>query len=198
MDGYCVHVYTRGPGGGPLDLREPGFTSCVTLAGYAVFEVTLWNTLKELVADWNETLGAMNDYLNKISRAKFMYNNFQLDRSEFYFSLLQLLRQFNDTIEGTMQDFSLLSDTARYTLSGVAENVKRHWSISIEPDLVAIESNSCKLEKELTDRASEFSERIPRKTREVESLRDGVSRIYSKPTVVLDVNDHALQRPVRS
>lgn len=109
----------------------------------------------------------IHDLADAECRRNLMYDDHNLQRSERYFSLLQLLRLFRDDIENSFQDLNHFRQEIHARDSwdpspGKMEHpkVQRNWGVVL---------------KFKEDRHDALLARIDGKTREIESLRNGVS-----------------------
>ncbi|KAK4194015.1 hypothetical protein QBC40DRAFT_155260, partial [Triangularia verruculosa] len=148
--------------------------------GVVAFQVALLVIFKAWASDWSETLTSVedlltvSDYLTAESRKDLMYDNDQLSRSEFYFSLLQLLRQFKVSIDESLSDVAKL----------IAESTEH---LKIRADILTVSSREVSIIKENWEivlkkarkEGTQFIDRITNKIEEVESLRDGLFNAQS-------------------
>lgn len=105
----------------------------------------------------------VHDLINPNSRDNLMYDDRELQRSERYFSILQLLRLFRDDIEISAQDLVHFRNELRSHFpfsTHESKEVGHNWKVVL---------------KRKKERYDDLLKRIERKTREIESLRDGVS-----------------------
>ncbi|KAK4169694.1 cora-like Mg2+ transporter protein-domain-containing protein [Cladorrhinum sp. PSN259] len=162
-------------------VAETGLIPCSILGGLTTFQLTLLTALEAWKKDWHEALAGvnrllsikMNDYLESTSRQKLMYDNFQLSRSEFYFSLLQLLRQFSDWIDETAVDVARLREQSLRCLEGAYE--AQTW----DQEVAFIRHNWDTVFEQHKLRSQELKDRVSRKIQTTESLRDGLFNAQS-------------------
>lgn len=96
-----------------------------------------------------------------------MYDDRNLQRSERYFSLLQLLRLFRDDIENSNRDLKHFRKEI-YARDSWAPSPGKEEDKDVEYNWGRVLNHKM-------DRLDALLERIDRKTREIESLRNGVS-----------------------
>lgn len=96
-----------------------------------------------------------------------MYDDAELRRSRFYFSLLQLLRIFSTSISRSMRDLDELAcQFMEAEPVGCRRDIRRDWDI-----ILARHKRS----------GDQLLERIGQYTEDVKSLRDGVRSPRSHP-----------------
>ncbi|KAI6093096.1 hypothetical protein F4821DRAFT_253073 [Hypoxylon rubiginosum] len=173
------------------DLENFNLLPCHLLIGIAYFQYVVCITIMQWSSDWNRTLLRLeesiavkvNDVLDEAKANDYMYDNEQLERSRFYFTLLQLLRIFSEWIANDMASSKLafekhnavtLSDMIFFGLwndyietsdiVNAINIIKRNWHV-----VLALH------EKE----GQALLDRIARDIQTVESLRDGLFNAQS-------------------
>lgn len=106
-----------------------------------------------------------------------MYDDEQLSQSEIYFSILQLLRVFDETITRGERDLQSLADSCCNHIEMVAQNSHKGVVEEEEEEAAALKiiaENWKIIVSSHKTSAGELLERINRKTEDIKSLHDGV------------------------
>lgn len=116
-----------------------------------------------------------SDTLDKDQWQTLMFDS-EFKVSETYFSVLQMLRIFNEWIEQTESEWSLLLRRVRHAYVHRKSKSAGGWSSSrSDTDRKILEEKLRDVEELMRHLASILKKRIEKKRIEVESLRDGVS-----------------------
>jgi len=128
----------------------------------------------------------LGDIMNLSSREGLMFDS-SFERSHTYFTVLQLLRIFTESIEETAPFFSFMvthwTDTWARTKT---VKPKSEWHYRFDEATYKIIMHNWEIVRSTHKLAMErLLERIGKKTEEVKSLRDGVSSRGHLPTYLL-------------
>ncbi|KAI1114294.1 hypothetical protein F5Y14DRAFT_415315 [Nemania sp. NC0429] len=160
--------------------------NCLRWAGVVSFQLSICRILQEWQDEWLGLLEKIDeivsikstDVLKRELRRGLMYDDEQLSQSEIYFSLLQLLRVFDETITQGERDLQLLADTC----CSILEINLRHFHEDDEGEAAAVSivaENWKMITSSHTKRTRELLERMSRKTEDLKSLRDGLFNTQS-------------------
>jgi hypothetical protein len=117
-----------------------------------------------------------------------MYDDNKLHRSEFYFSLLQLLRIFSGLINQSMADLKSLAAKSNVIIGGLRSRRSGHFP-ELAGAAVALENNWDMLVARQAGFGGALLGRIERRLEEIESLRDGVSLLGVLAAYILPGED---------
>ncbi|KAI0836289.1 hypothetical protein F5Y06DRAFT_298648 [Hypoxylon sp. FL0890] len=173
-------------------LDDFGLLPSRMLTGIVYFQCAICNIIRQWSADWSITLldlektfgSKIGDVLDKNNVQNYMYDNEDLDRSQFYFSLLQLLRISSERIKRSMDDLKLAAEEcgaellkssfrasvleaesdSRKDFDGATKIIIRNWDV-----VLALHKKEGKV----------LLDRIDQNTKAVKSLRDGLFNAQS-------------------
>ncbi|KAK3381920.1 hypothetical protein B0H63DRAFT_476879 [Podospora didyma] len=167
-----------------LHVPPPCFT------GLAVFQFQLCSIIVAWQKDWKEILDSVEEMVSlqieDIADAKYrrslMYDTLDLERSDFYFGILQILRIFWESINETTTHLEELARIANVSEEGMIE-----WVDFVDEDnasyRAAVEEtlrfNWAKVLTLQRNAADLFLARISAKTEDIKSLRDGLFNAQS-------------------
>lgn len=168
-----------------LELRN-----CLRWAGIVAFQFSICRILREWQDDWRDLLDRIDkvvrvkstDILKRESRRGLMYDDEQLSQSEIYFSILQLLRVFDETITRGERDLQSLADSCCNHIEMVAQNSHKGVVEEEEEEAAALKiiaENWKIIVSSHKTSAGELLERINRKTEDIKSLHDGLFNAQS-------------------
>ncbi|CAI6340025.1 unnamed protein product [Periconia digitata] len=170
---------------------------CPRLSGLVVFQHQLCTSMDSWEDDWTRMLlqidavltVKVNDILDPDSRERHMYDDEKLQQSALYFSLLQLLRIFSESIERNVSDLENLVGKSQTNLKERAVWYYQR-SDEINREIATITQNWDVVLYRHKKAADALLARILRKTDDIKSLQDGVSWLSdSRPKVVASSQD---------
>lgn len=134
-----------------------------------------------------------------------MYDDADLQRSEYYFSLLQLLRIFGDWIRQSLHDLEglefgckrLLEESVKDCKICVERGISSGRTQDKEQRLAArkiVMANWRTVRAYQRERAQPLLDNINLKTEEIRSLRDGVNKLTAIMGDVADISYSSLTR----
>jgi hypothetical protein len=154
--------------------QHPGFGGILAFQSAIVLAVEVWET------EWNKVLDGidgclsvqLDQTLNSKQITKWMFD-LDFRRSRLYFTVLQILRIFGESIRTASADLKTLD-----SLFSTRELYRSGWPPS-DDELLAFSSNWESITEQQKKAEETLLRRILDKTEEVKSLRDGVQDNYA-------------------